>query len=96
MADVEETKHRNGQPPTTSGPVAGPQAHLAEQSGKISADRDPSREHKGAVVEDEKRTKSSGPVAGPHARKDLQDDMKTPGTGALPDSGAREVDVGPD
>ncbi|EHS53988.1 hypothetical protein PDO_0877 [Rhizobium sp. PDO1-076] len=96
MADVEAAKHHNSQSPTTSGPVAGPQAHRAEQGGKAPAEREPSGERKGAIAEDEKQTKSSGPVAGPHARKDLQDDMKTPGTGALPDSGTREVDVGPD
>jgi len=33
---------------------------------------------------------------GPHARKDLTDTTKTPGTGSLPDDAAREADVGPD
>ncbi|KFB10052.1 hypothetical protein [Nitratireductor basaltis] len=35
------------------------------------------------------------PAEGPHARSDLQDTEKTPGTGALPDRKS-EVDVGPD
>lgn len=96
MANVDAARHHDSQAPKTSGPVAGPQAHRAERGGKTPAERNPSGERKGAIVEDENRTKSSGPVAGPHARKDLQDDMKTPGTGALPDSDTREVDVGPD
>lgn len=37
----------------------------------------------------------SAPPEGPHARDDLQDDEKTPGTGALPERD-RQVDVGPD
>lgn len=36
------------------------------------------------------------PPAGPHAQDRLTDHDKTPGTGALPDSGEPEVDVGPD
>ena len=36
------------------------------------------------------------PPAGPHAREDLTDYSKTPGTGSLPDkpSGGSETDVG--
>ncbi|WP_156951574.1 hypothetical protein [Ciceribacter selenitireducens] len=36
------------------------------------------------------------PAAGPHARKELTDPMKTPGTGSLPKPGAAKADVGPD
>jgi len=36
------------------------------------------------------------PAAGPHARDDLTDKEKTPGTGALPDETAKEADVGSD
>ncbi len=36
------------------------------------------------------------PAAGPHARADLTDKEKTPGTGALPDEAAKEADVGSD
>lgn len=36
------------------------------------------------------------PPAGPHAREDLTDHEKTPGTGSLPSSGKDESDVGPD
>ena len=36
------------------------------------------------------------PPAGPHAKESLTDREKTPGTGALPESGPKEVDVGPD
>lgn len=35
-------------------------------------------------------------AAGPHARKELTDPMKTPGTGSLPEPGAAKADVGPD
>jgi hypothetical protein len=87
MAD--EPRHHDEKAPATSPPVASPQAHRNEQA--------PSRERSTSKDEDE-TTKSSIPVAGPHARKDLQDEMKTPGTGALPDSGSgqNQVDVGPD
>ncbi len=33
---------------------------------------------------------------GPHAREDLTDREKTPGTGSLPDDQGAEGDVGPD
>jgi hypothetical protein len=36
------------------------------------------------------------PPAGPHAREELTDDEKTPGTGALADKEGGEVDVGSD
>jgi hypothetical protein len=36
------------------------------------------------------------PPAGPHAKERLTDREKTPGTGALPEKGLHEADVGPD
>lgn len=36
------------------------------------------------------------PPAGPHAKEHLIDRDKTPGTGALPEKGEPEADVGPD
>jgi hypothetical protein len=36
------------------------------------------------------------PPAGPHAKEHLTDYEKTPGTGALPQKGEPEADVGPD
>lgn len=42
------------------------------------------------------RREEKMPVAGPHARKELTDPMKTPGTGSLPEPGAAKADVGPD
>jgi hypothetical protein len=36
------------------------------------------------------------PPAGPHARPDLTDNEKTPGTGSLPDDTGKNGDVGPD
>ena len=36
------------------------------------------------------------PPAGPHAKESLIDREKTPGTGALPEKGDPEADVGPD
>ena len=36
------------------------------------------------------------PPAGPHAKERLTDREKTPGTGALPEKGQPEADVGPD
>jgi hypothetical protein len=35
------------------------------------------------------------PPEGPHARPDLTDHDKTPGTGSLPDSDTKGVDIGP-
>jgi len=35
------------------------------------------------------------PAEGPHARPDLTDHEKTPGTGSLPDSDTKGVDIGP-
>jgi hypothetical protein len=39
---------------------------------------------------------STMPPAGPHARPDLIDNEKTPGTGSLPDPQGGEADVGSD
>lgn len=36
------------------------------------------------------------PAEGPHAREDLIDREKTPGTGSLPGPNGEESDVGPD
>ena len=36
------------------------------------------------------------PPAGPHARPDLTDKEKTPGTGSLPEDSAEDGEVGPD
>ena len=41
-------------------------------------------------------TETKTPPAGPHAREELTDHEKTPGTCALPEKGQKEVDVGPD
>jgi hypothetical protein len=50
-----------------------------------------------AVENVEKPAKAQDhPAAGPHAKDDLTDKAKTPGTGALPDEGVKEADVGPD
>lgn len=35
------------------------------------------------------------PPEGPHARPDLTDHEKTPGTGSLPDRNTEGVDIGP-
>ncbi|MCX5520396.1 hypothetical protein OSH10_18300 [Kaistia defluvii] len=35
------------------------------------------------------------PPEGPHARPDLTDKEKTPGTGSLPDPDTKGVDIGP-
>lgn len=44
-----------------------------------------------------KRTDSTKlPPEGPHARDDLTDREKTPGTGSLPDRRSGDADVGPD
>ena len=46
---------------------------------------------------DEDKTKAEDmPAAGPHDKEELQDPMKTPGTGSLPDVGSQGADVGPD
>ncbi len=44
----------------------------------------------------EKSRAETMPVAGPHDKPELQDPMKTPGTGSLPEIGSRGTDVGPD
>ncbi len=44
----------------------------------------------------EKSTAETMPAAGPHDKPELQDPMKTPGTGSLPKIGSRGSDVGPD
>ncbi|MDX3927048.1 MAG: hypothetical protein QHC90_14735 [Shinella sp.] len=36
------------------------------------------------------------PAEGPHARDDLTDREKTPGTGSLPDRNSQSTDAGPD
>ena len=56
---------------------------MAQQQGPEPAER-----------EDAKRKPM--PAEGPHARPDLTDQEKTPGTGSLPKSGGKEADVGPD
>jgi hypothetical protein len=43
-----------------------------------------------------KSTAETMPAAGPHDKPELQDPMKTPGTGSLPKVGSRGSDVGPD
>ncbi len=45
---------------------------------------------------EEKSTAETMPAAGPHDKPELQDPMKTPGTGSLPEVGSRGTDVGPD
>lgn len=42
------------------------------------------------------RASEKTPPAGPHAQERLTDHEKTPGTGALPQKGQPEADVGPD
>jgi hypothetical protein len=44
----------------------------------------------------EKSTAETMPAAGPHDKPELQDPMKTPGTGSLPEVRSRGTDVGPD
>ncbi|QEE45286.1 hypothetical protein FVA81_11990 [Rhizobium sp. WL3] len=44
----------------------------------------------------EKSKAENMPAAGPHDKPELQDPMKTPGTGSLPKVGSRGTDVGPD
>jgi hypothetical protein len=46
--------------------------------------------------EDDKSKAEDMPIAGPHDKEELQDPMKTPGTGSLPEVGSRGTDVGPD
>lgn len=43
-----------------------------------------------------KTTADEMPAAGPHDKPELQDPMKTPGTGSLPKVGSQGSDVGPD
>jgi hypothetical protein len=45
---------------------------------------------------DSSTTAANKPAAGPHAREDLTDKEKTPGTGALPDGNGEDADVGSD
>ena len=47
-------------------------------------------------IEKRKSTAEDMPAAGPHDKPELQDPMKTPGTGSLPEVGSRGTDVGPD
>ena len=44
----------------------------------------------------EKSRAETMPAAGPHDKPELQDSMKTPGTGSLPKIGSQGPDVGPD
>ena len=46
--------------------------------------------------ESPKKKPEKTPPAGPHAKESLIDREKTPGTGALPEKGQPEADVGPD
>lgn len=46
--------------------------------------------------EEELANPKKTPPAGPHAKEELIDREKTPGTGALPEKGQQEADVGPD
>ena len=43
-----------------------------------------------------KKNPEKTPPAGPHAKEKLTDRETTPGTGALPEKGQPEADVGPD
>ncbi|TDK39152.1 hypothetical protein E2F50_03220 [Rhizobium deserti] len=43
---------------------------------------------------DTSTTSASKPPAGPHAREDLTDNDKTPGTGALPEANSEDTDAG--
>jgi hypothetical protein len=47
-------------------------------------------------TEEDKSRAEDMPAAGPHDKPELQDPMKTPGTGSLPKVGSRGTDVGPD
>ncbi|MGE8106344.1 hypothetical protein ACQKP1_21890 [Allorhizobium sp. NPDC080224] len=47
-------------------------------------------------VEGEKSHAEDMPAAGPHDKKELQDPMKTPGTGSLPEIGSQKTDAGPE
>jgi len=48
------------------------------------------------IEENDTNTESSGdiPAAGPHAKKHLTDDSKTPGAGSLPDEDDEDVNPG--
>lgn len=46
--------------------------------------------------DDKKSTARELPAAGPHDKPELQDQMKTPGTGSLPKTGSQETGAGPD
>lgn len=39
-------------------------------------------------------TQGKSPAAGPHARENLTDHEKTPGTGSLPDRKSGDIDAG--
>jgi hypothetical protein len=43
---------------------------------------------------DTSTTSAKKPAAGPHAREDLTDRNKTPGTGALPEADSKDTDAG--
>ena len=42
----------------------------------------------------DKGTQKKSPAAGPHARENLTDHEKTPGTGSLPDQKSGDIDAG--
>jgi hypothetical protein len=64
--------------------------NMTESEGKAPAKPASAREASA------KQPKPKTPPAGPHARDGLTDYDKTPGTGALPEKGQDEADVGPD
>ena len=39
---------------------------------------------------------TTAPAAGPHAKENLIDREKTPGSGSMPDGNGTDTDVGPD
>lgn len=55
----------------------------------------PERDNPGTSLPKQEKARPS-PPEGPHAREDLTDREKTPGTGSLPDKGDAQSDVGPD
>jgi len=47
-------------------------------------------------TEEDKSRAEDMPAAGPHDKPELQDPMKTPGAGSLPEIGSRGTDIGSD
>lgn len=64
-----------------------------ERRYPMSEESEKPREHR---AEKDKSKAEGMPAAGPHDKPELQDPMKTPGTGSLPKVGSRGTDVGPD